>query len=131
MQKNGNTRTIFAICRLQAIRKDDRNFMFKGQKAVYNKQITTTTGLFTSEQYVKNRVSSPLSAWKKDYVDAGKPSQQPTAVRIHGTSCVYASDGPSSHQLFVFCTIPQASRRRIYSACLGWTFLQHDALVEG
>lgn len=85
---------IVAICRLQAIRKDDRNFMFKGQKAVYNKQITTTTGLFTSEQYVKNRVSSPLSAWKKDYVDAGKPSQQPTTVRMHGTSCAYEAAEP-------------------------------------
>ena len=57
---------------LQAIRKDTRDFSFKGQKAVFNKQIRTTTGLYTSEQYVKNRVSSPLAAWKKDYVDAGE-----------------------------------------------------------
>ncbi len=56
----------------QAINKDTRDFSFKGQKAVFNKQIRTTTGLYTSEQYVKNRVSSPLSAWKKDYMDAGE-----------------------------------------------------------
>ena len=55
----------------QAIGKDDHDFSFKGQKAVYNKQIRTTTGLFTSEQYVKNRASSPLSQWKQDYTHAG------------------------------------------------------------
>ena len=60
---------------MQAIRKDDHNFMFKGQQAVYNKQITTTTGIHTSEQYVKNRASSPLSAWKQDYIAAGKPRE--------------------------------------------------------
>jgi hypothetical protein len=62
-------------CVLQAIGKDDHNFMFKGQRAVYNKQITTTTGKYLSEQYVKNRASSPLSAWKKDYIAAGKPRE--------------------------------------------------------
>ena len=30
-----------------AIGKDDKEFSFKGQKAVFNKQIRTTTGLFT------------------------------------------------------------------------------------
>ena len=56
----------------QGITKDTKDFSFKGQKAVFNKQIRTTTGLYFSEQYVKNRVSSPLAAWKKDYVDAGE-----------------------------------------------------------
>ena len=48
-----------------------KDFTFKGQRAVFNKEITTTTGIPISEQYVKNRRSSGLSDWKQDYLQAG------------------------------------------------------------
>jgi hypothetical protein len=75
----------------QAIGKDDHDFSFKGQKAVFNKQIRTTTGLFTSEQYVKNRASSPLSQWKQDYMDAGNTTRFPKDhKRLHLPACLPA-----------------------------------------
>ena len=59
---------------------DTQEIFFKGQKAVLNKQIRTTTGVQKSKQFVKNRVSSPLSEWKQDYIDAGEcPSRHTNA----------------------------------------------------
>ena len=77
---------------MQAIGKDDHNFVFKGQKAVYNKQITTTTGNLLSEQWVKNRASAPLSAWKEDYIAAGNSLSMSVSMSVSVCMpvCVYA-----------------------------------------